>query len=53
MKLRASLINGCAYCVDMHSRDALAAGEPAARLFGLAAWRDTEFFTEREPRPSR
>jgi AhpD family alkylhydroperoxidase len=48
VKLRASLVNGCAYCVDMHSRDALAAGEPPARLFGLAAWHDTEFFTERE-----
>jgi AhpD family alkylhydroperoxidase len=48
IKLRASMVNGCAYCVDMHSRDAMAAGEPPARLFGLAAWHDTEFFTERE-----
>jgi AhpD family alkylhydroperoxidase len=48
VKLRASMTNGCAYCVDMHSRDALAAGETTARLFGLAAWHDAPFFTERE-----
>jgi AhpD family alkylhydroperoxidase len=48
VKLRASLINGCAFCVDMHSRDALAAGEGSERLFGLAAWYDTDFYTPRE-----
>ena len=48
VKLRASMINGCAFCVDMHSRDALAAGESSRRLFGLAAWHDTPFYTEKE-----
>jgi AhpD family alkylhydroperoxidase len=48
VRLRASQINGCAYCVDMHSRDALAAGETERRLFGLPAWRETPFFTARE-----
>lgn len=48
VKLRASMINGCAYCVDMHSRDALAAGEDSRRLFAVAAWRESPFFTERE-----
>jgi AhpD family alkylhydroperoxidase len=48
VKLRASMINGCAFCVDMHSRDALAAGESSRRLFGLAAWHDTPFYTEQE-----
>ena len=48
IKLRASMINGCAFCVDMHSRDALEAGESSRRLFGLAAWHDTPFFTTRE-----
>jgi AhpD family alkylhydroperoxidase len=48
VKLRASIVNGCAFCVDMHSRDALAAGESTERLFGVAAWHDTEVFTVRE-----
>ncbi|MFG3690945.1 carboxymuconolactone decarboxylase family protein [Micromonospora sp. NPDC047740] len=48
VKLRASMLNGCAYCVDMHSRDALAAGESSRRLFAVAAWRDAPFFDERE-----
>jgi AhpD family alkylhydroperoxidase len=48
VRLRASQINGCAYCVDMHSRDALAAGDTERRLFGLPAWRETPFFTARE-----
>jgi AhpD family alkylhydroperoxidase len=48
VKLRASIINGCAYCIDMHSRDAIVAGETTERLFGLAAWHDTEFFNEHE-----
>jgi AhpD family alkylhydroperoxidase len=45
IELRASMVNGCAFCVDMHSREALAAGETTERLFGLAAWRDTDFYT--------
>ena len=48
VRLRASQINGCAYCVDMHSTDAKAAGETDARLFGVAAWREGPFFTEQE-----
>jgi AhpD family alkylhydroperoxidase len=48
VKLRASMINGCAFCVDMHSRDALAAGEDSRRLFGVAAWHDAPFYTDRE-----
>jgi AhpD family alkylhydroperoxidase len=48
VKLRASMINGCAFCVDMHSTDAIAAGESTARLFGLAAWWETPMYTSRE-----
>jgi AhpD family alkylhydroperoxidase len=48
VKLRASMVNGCAFCVDMHSRDALAAGEDSRRLFGVAAWHDAPFYTEKE-----
>jgi AhpD family alkylhydroperoxidase len=48
VKLRASILNGCAFCVDMHSRDALAAGEDGRRLFAVAAWREAPFFDERE-----
>ena len=48
IKLRASMINGCSFCVDMHSRDALAAGEDSRRLFGVAAWREAPFYTGRE-----
>ena len=48
VKLRASMINGCAFCVDMHSRDALAAGEDSRRLFGVAAWHDAPFYTDKE-----
>ncbi|EFC82042.1 carboxymuconolactone decarboxylase family protein [Parafrankia sp. EUN1f] len=48
VKLRASILNGCAFCVDMHSRDALAAGESSRRLFSVAAWHESPFFTERE-----
>jgi AhpD family alkylhydroperoxidase len=48
VKLRASMINGCAYCVDMHSRDALANGESSRRLFAVATWRESTFFDERE-----
>jgi AhpD family alkylhydroperoxidase len=48
VKLRASMVNGCAFCVDMHSREALAAGEDSRRLFGVAAWHEAPFYTERE-----
>ncbi|MEU5941481.1 carboxymuconolactone decarboxylase family protein [Micromonospora sp. NPDC047548] len=48
VKLRASMLNGCAFCVDMHSRDALAAGESSRRLFAVAAWREAPFFDGRE-----
>ncbi|HYN93617.1 MAG TPA: carboxymuconolactone decarboxylase family protein [Pilimelia sp.] len=48
VKLRASILNGCAYCVDMHSRDALTAGEDSRRLFAVAAWREAPFFADRE-----
>jgi len=48
VKLRASYINGCAYCVDMHTKDALAAGETAQRLLAVPVWRETPFFTPRE-----
>ena len=48
IKTRASQLNGCAYCIDMHTLDARAAGESEQRLYGLSAWRDTPFFTPRE-----
>lgn len=48
VKTRASQINGCAYCVDMHSKDARAQGEQEQRLYALVAWNETPFFTERE-----
>lgn len=48
VKLRASQINGCAYCVDMHSRDARKRGESERRLYAVAVWREAPFFTERE-----
>ncbi len=48
IKLRASMINGCAFCIDMHSTDALQAGETPARLFGLAAWWETPLYTQAE-----
>lgn len=48
VRLRASQINGCAYCLDMHSLDARAAGETEQRLYTLSAWRETPFFSERE-----
>ncbi|MEZ4428849.1 MAG: carboxymuconolactone decarboxylase family protein [Nannocystaceae bacterium] len=48
VKLRASQINGCAYCVDMHTKDARAEGERAQRLYGLVAWRETDWYTSRE-----
>ena len=48
VKMRASQLNGCAYCLDMHSRDALEMGESARRLFVLDGWRETDLFTEEE-----
>ncbi len=48
VKMRASQINGCAYCLDMHSKDARAAGETEQRLYVLNAWREAPFYTERE-----
>ncbi len=48
VKMRASQINGCAYCLDMHSKDARAQGETEQRLYALNAWRETPFFSDRE-----
>ena len=48
LKLRASQINGCAFCIDMHSIDARAAGETEQRLYALNAWCETPFFSDRE-----
>src|ERR1700741_4938911 len=48
VKMRASQINGCAYCLDMHSIDARAGGESEQRLYTLEAWRETPFFSDRE-----
>jgi AhpD family alkylhydroperoxidase len=48
VRMRASQINGCAYCLDMHSKDARAGGETEQRLYVLDAWRETPFFTDRE-----
>jgi AhpD family alkylhydroperoxidase len=48
VRLRASQINGCAYCVDMHWKDLRVIGEGEQRLYGLAAWRESPYYTERE-----
>ncbi|GAA1596844.1 carboxymuconolactone decarboxylase family protein [Kribbella hippodromi] len=48
IKVRASMLNGCAYCLNMHTTDALKEGETSQRLFGLAAWRESSFYDERE-----
>ena len=48
VKLRASQINGCAYCIDMHTKDARAGGESEQRLYLLSAWREAPFYTDRE-----
>jgi AhpD family alkylhydroperoxidase len=48
VKIRASQLNGCAYCIDMHTKDARLAGETEQRLYALSAWRETPFFTNRE-----
>ena len=48
VKLRASYINGCAYCVDMHAKDALALGETEQRIYMVPVWRESPFYTPRE-----
>jgi len=48
IKLRASQINGCAYCIDMHSKDARTKGETEQRLYSLSVWRETPYYTDRE-----
>src|SRR3546814_18033265 len=48
VKLRASITNGCLFCVDMHTNDAMKAGETTQRLFGLAAWRAAPWYTDAE-----
>jgi AhpD family alkylhydroperoxidase len=48
VRMRASQINGCAYCLDIHSKDARSQGETEQRLYALNAWRETPFFTARE-----
>src|SRR5690606_10555028 len=48
IKVRVSQINGCAYCIDMHWKDARAAGETEQRLYGLPAWRESPYYSKRE-----
>ena len=48
VRIRASQLNGCAYCIDMHTKDARAIGETEQRIYALSAWRETAFFTTRE-----
>lgn len=48
VKMRASQINGCGYCLDMHSKDARAVGETEQRLYALSVWNETSFYSERE-----
>jgi AhpD family alkylhydroperoxidase len=48
VKLRASFLNGCAYCIDMHSAEGREAGIPESHLFGVAAWQEAPFFSDRE-----
>src|SRR5262249_59372832 len=48
IKTRVSQINGCAFCIDMHTKDARAEGETEQRLYGLSAWRETPFYSARE-----
>jgi AhpD family alkylhydroperoxidase len=48
VRIRASQLNGCAYCIDMHTKDARAVGETEQRLYALPAWRETPFFSARE-----
>ena len=48
IEIRASQLNGCAYCIDMHTKDARLAGETEQRIYALSAWHETPFFTDRE-----
>lgn len=48
IKIRASQINGCAYCIDMHTRDAMKLGETTRRIFALSAWKESPLFSEEE-----
>ena len=48
IRIRASQLNGCAYCIDMHTKDARAIGETEQRIYGLPAWAETPYFSERE-----
>lgn len=48
VRIRTSQLNGCAYCIDMHAKDARAAGETEQRIYALPAWRETPYFTDRE-----
>ena len=48
LRIRASQLNGCAYCIDMHSKDARAIGETEQRIYALPAWRETPYFSARE-----
>ena len=48
VRVRASQLNGCAYCIDMHTKDARAVGETGQRLYSISAWRDTPYFSRRE-----
>src|SRR5919201_3584399 len=48
VRIRASQLNGCAYCIDMHTKDARAIGESEQRIYALPAWREAPFFTDRE-----
>ena len=48
IKIRASQLNSCAYCIDMHTKEALAVGETQQRIFVMSAWRETNLFTEEE-----
>ncbi|MGE0446727.1 MAG: carboxymuconolactone decarboxylase family protein [Vicinamibacterales bacterium] len=48
VEIRASQMNGCAYCIDMHTKDARALGETEQRIYALSAWRETPFFSDRE-----
>jgi AhpD family alkylhydroperoxidase len=48
IKIRASQMNGCAYCIDMHTKDARASGETEQRIYALSAWREAPFYSDRE-----
>ena len=48
IKIRASQINGCAYCIDMHTQEAMKLGETQRRIFALSAWKESPLFTEKE-----